>query len=57
MSPGGTVDLHKIPKLRFEGERSWKRGLGCYRQLKIITPMASPTVRYVSGAGLKRRNS
>jgi hypothetical protein len=28
MSPGGTVDLHKIAKLCFEGEWSWKRDLG-----------------------------
>lgn len=28
------MDLHKIPKLCFEGERSWKRGLGCWQQVK-----------------------
>jgi hypothetical protein len=28
------VDLHKIPKLCFEGERSWKRGLVCWQQLR-----------------------
>jgi hypothetical protein len=33
MSPRWTVDLHKTPKLCFEGERAWKRGLGCWRQL------------------------
>src|SRR5665213_1162498 len=36
MSPGENVDLHKIRKLCFEGERSWKRDLGCWRQPRIM---------------------
>ena len=32
---GRTEDLHKIPKLCFEGERSWKRGLGYWCKPKI----------------------
>ena len=30
------MDLHKIPKLCFEGKRSWKRGLGCSRQSRFL---------------------
>ena len=26
------MDLHKIPKLCFEGERSWKRGLAFHEK-------------------------
>jgi hypothetical protein len=40
MSPGGTVDLDKIPKLCFEGERSWKRGLRCSRQMTAQLPVS-----------------
>ena len=37
------MDLHEIPKLCFEGERSWKRGLGSPVEFQLCAFSGRPT--------------